>query len=153
MSAGAFLLPSHLRLAPLAKKLTFWCGFAPAVEQVISNVEQEGERELAVMVKEDFDTTDSNARYLGECRFRTEEEGRREGGRTSGPKEGRGRCEVVNAPSLELSFFPRSPFEALLTSSLVFTAYGNRLRTALRASSRYVAYVALSLSLSSSVPR
>ncbi|KAL7410910.1 mitochondrial 18 KDa protein-domain-containing protein [Mrakia frigida] len=54
-----------------------------AVEQVISNVEQEGERELAVMVKEDFDTTDSNARYL---------------------------------------------------------AYGNRLRTALRASSRYVAY-------------
>lgn len=33
----------------------------------MSNVEKEGERELNVMVKEDFDTTDSNARYMGKC--------------------------------------------------------------------------------------
>ena len=40
------------------------CGCA-AVDQVVSNVEKEGERELNVMVKEDYDTTDSNARYMG----------------------------------------------------------------------------------------
>lgn len=66
MSTGASSLSPSIHLKyELANPRVVVC-LELSVDQVISSVEHKGEKELNVMVKEDFDTTDSNARYLGE---------------------------------------------------------------------------------------
>lgn len=107
---------------------------------------KEGEKELDVLAKEDFDTTDSSARYLGQCSSLS----------SLLPFSGIHRTALACLRACICAFYsaagiqpaascrhgkPSLSFLSSLISPAPLTAYGNRIRTALRASTRYVAFV------------